>query len=329
MAAPTKAPQLESSSAQADTTSPGQAENPAPVPEQAPTALPGDGKAIAPAPAPVPPDEAGAAIEISGCASSERTEYLVDALARAQAIIKPALKDIVNEQFAKGGKTGKYADLASFWEAWQAAGPQHGLAVMQFPSFDGKEVVVITRVAHGLSGQWIQSSLKMPVSQTNAHGVGSAITYARRYALGAMVGIAPEEDDDANAASAPAKAQKGKGEPQASEPGKHPAAERAKLANAGNGTPDTAKLKGDIFKLLRQLCGAKKGDGSWDDTATMDEAKVFLLAANDDTYPGGRVPLDDNGHANVSAASPKQLMALKAWLESEALAPKAEDAVPF
>ena len=50
------------------------------------------------------------------------------------------------------------------------------------------------------SGQWLSNTFTMPVSKADAQGVGSAITYARRYALAAMVGVAPE-DDDGNAAT--------------------------------------------------------------------------------------------------------------------------------
>ena len=57
------------------------------------------------------------------------------------------------------------------------------------------------------SGQWVDSSYVMPVSKLDAQAVGSAITYARRYALAAMVGVAPEDDDGNNAAKNPPKPQ--------------------------------------------------------------------------------------------------------------------------
>ena len=58
---------------------------------------------------------------------------LYGALAKAQAIIGGAAKDRENPAFKAGGKTSTYATLASIWEAWQAAGPQHGLSLLQLP----------------------------------------------------------------------------------------------------------------------------------------------------------------------------------------------------
>ena len=61
-------------------------------------------------------------------------------------------------------------------------------------------VIVETILAHE-SGQWIQSELCMPLAKNDPQGVGSAITYGRRYGLAAIVGIVADDDDDGNAAS--------------------------------------------------------------------------------------------------------------------------------
>jgi hypothetical protein len=58
--------------------------------------------------------------------------------------------------------------------------------------------VVVTTLAHE-TGQWVRGRLALPLAKTDPQGIGSAITYGRRYALAAMVGVAPE-DDDGNAA---------------------------------------------------------------------------------------------------------------------------------
>src|SRR5690606_11085019 len=76
---------------------------------------------------------------------------------------------------------------------------KHGTAVLQPPCAQGPTVTVTTWLAHK-SGEWIQSDLTMTAAQNTPQGIGSCITYARRYALQSMVGIAPE-DDDGNAAS--------------------------------------------------------------------------------------------------------------------------------
>lgn len=124
---------------------------------------------------------------------------LATALIEAKKKFTKALKNASNPAFKS-----KYADLASAIEATEAALSECGLAVMQFAGCQPAEecVSVTTRILHK-SGQYIENVLDMPARGRqgfDAQSVGSAITYARRYALMAMVGIAPE-DDDGNAAS--------------------------------------------------------------------------------------------------------------------------------
>lgn len=128
--------------------------------------------------------------------TSEHINELAAALAKAQAVMAGASKDRENPHFKS-----KYADLASVWDACREALTANGIAVVQMtmPS-EAQEVVVQTRLCHA-SGQWIQGTLAIPVTKNDAQGFGSCLTYARRYALAAAVGVAPE-DDDANAAVA-------------------------------------------------------------------------------------------------------------------------------
>jgi hypothetical protein len=120
---------------------------------------------------------------------------LAAALAKAQGEMEGAAKANVNPHFKS-----KYADLASVWDACRAPLSKHGLSILQPVRADGPHVTVTTILAHS-SGEWIEESLTMTAQQNTPQGVGSAITYGRRYGLAAMVGIAPE-DDDGNAASA-------------------------------------------------------------------------------------------------------------------------------
>lgn len=127
--------------------------------------------------------------------TSEAINELATSLAKAQAEVEGATKGKVNPAFKS-----KYADLSSVWEACREALTKHGLSVVQGVEtlFDGGIVVnVTTRLIHS-SGQWIESTIGVPVSKPDGHGVGSATTYGRRFGLSAMVGVAPE-DDDANA----------------------------------------------------------------------------------------------------------------------------------
>lgn len=126
---------------------------------------------------------------------SEQTDALSEALSKAQSVMAGAKKDAANPFF----KT-KYADLASCWEACKGALTANGIAVVQGNTPHDGGVQVQTRLTHK-SGQWIEDDgLFVPATKADAQGFGSALTYARRYSLCAMVGIAPE-DDDGNAAA--------------------------------------------------------------------------------------------------------------------------------
>jgi hypothetical protein len=121
---------------------------------------------------------------------------LARALARAQGVMASASKDKTNPAFKS-----RYADLASVWDACREPLTSNGLAVVQLvTAADKASVTVETRLLHE-SGESVSSVLTMPVEKPTAQGVGSAITYARRYALSALVGVAPDDDDDGNAAS--------------------------------------------------------------------------------------------------------------------------------
>ena len=128
------------------------------------------------------------------------------ALAKAQGQMANAAKDTRNPFF-----NSKYADLASVWDACRKPLADNELAVVQLPvGADAAHVAIETLLLHS-SGESISSVVVVPISATgkdgkpvaiNAQHVGSAITYARRYGLSAMVGIAPDaEDDDGNTAS--------------------------------------------------------------------------------------------------------------------------------
>jgi hypothetical protein len=125
---------------------------------------------------------------------SHSLSALASALAKAQSEMSGASKDKVNPHFKSA-----YADLASVWDACRGPLSKNGLAVLQPASAQGPTVTVRTILVHS-SGEWIASDLRMTAVQATPQGIGSCITYARRYALASLVGIAPE-DDDGNAAS--------------------------------------------------------------------------------------------------------------------------------
>ena len=121
---------------------------------------------------------------------SEQLGELFSALAKAQGKIENALKDKANPFFKS-----RYADLASVWDACREPLSQNGLAVIQTVEGSKDAMFLITCLGHA-SGQWMKSKLPLFVMKQDPQSVGSAITYGRRYALSAIVGICPDEDDD-------------------------------------------------------------------------------------------------------------------------------------
>lgn len=134
---------------------------------------------------------------------SESISALCAALVAAQAEMPGVPK-------ATKGQVGTairfYADLSSVLEVVNPVLAQHKLGFVQFPyGGTGGSVTVVTRIFHE-SGEWMECEASMPTGGNGAQGVGSAITYQKRYSLMAVLGLATE-DDDGKAASAPAKQQ--------------------------------------------------------------------------------------------------------------------------
>lgn len=120
---------------------------------------------------------------------SEQINELSAALAKAQSEIENASKTSSNPHFKS-----KYADLAEILNTVRPVFSVHGLAIVQMPSFESGIAHVETLLTHS-SGQWISNVCSAPVGKQDAQGVGSAITYLRRYSLAAFAGVAQEDDD--------------------------------------------------------------------------------------------------------------------------------------
>jgi hypothetical protein len=127
--------------------------------------------------------------------TSENIDLLAASLIAAQAELKPVAK-------GSKGNYGKYADLGDILESVRSTLTTHDLCVLQLPmpGATEKELRLHTRLLHK-SGQWIESITCINLTKFDAQGFGSAMTYARRYALAAMLGIA-QADDDGEAAKA-------------------------------------------------------------------------------------------------------------------------------
>ena len=126
---------------------------------------------------------------------SETIAELATALSKAQGMIDDATKTGLNPMFKS-----KYADLAAVRTVVREPLAVNDLVVMQFARTGEQCVEVETMLMHK-TGEYMAETLRLPVNKWDAQGIGSAITYARRYGLMAMLSIA-SYDDDGNAAVA-------------------------------------------------------------------------------------------------------------------------------
>jgi hypothetical protein len=135
----------------------------------------------------------------SKMSQSDSIKELATALSKVQGELTYAKKDSANPFFKS-----RYADLESVWDACRSLMAANGLSVIQMPGnyFEGR-MWLVTRLCHS-SGEWIEQEMSVPVQKADAQGAGSALTYMRRYALAAFIGVV-QADDDGNAASQPSK----------------------------------------------------------------------------------------------------------------------------
>ena len=116
---------------------------------------------------------------------SETIGKLTLALSKVQAQLKPAKENSKNPFFKSS-----YADLGSVWDSIRKLLSDNELAVIQMPT----DVGGLTTIISHSSGEYMSSTMYIP-SKEDAHGVGSAISYARRYALASVVGVVTGDDD--------------------------------------------------------------------------------------------------------------------------------------
>lgn len=152
-----------------------------------------------------------------------------EAFAKAQADLKNPPKNKVNPHF-----NSRYVDLSDGLDVIRATFSAHGLAVMQGTRIEEGLIILTTRIMHK-GGAWMEWDY--PVSGLDTHQkMGSAMTYARRYALFGIVGVAGEDDDDGNTASAPT-----------------PAKSARKMAEVGMKPEDSAKAASQLISEIEHL----------------------------------------------------------------------------
>ena len=132
---------------------------------------------------------------------SETIGELSTALGKAQSEF-PQIKRSQKVNFATAGGTRikySYAPLSEIFDAIRKPLAENGLAISQpMTIIDGK-LIVETVLSHS-SGEWISGQILIESQKLDPQSIGSALTYARRYSLSALLGIASEEDDDAEGA---------------------------------------------------------------------------------------------------------------------------------
>jgi len=223
--------------------------------------------------------------------TSEQINEIATAMAKAQGALAPAAKDTTNPHFGK-----KYADIASVWNAARKPLADNGLSVWQDVTTGDAGVGITTRIAH-TSGQWVEfGPLGVPVSKLDAQGVGSAVTYGKRYALAAALGVVAEDDDDGNAAKDAAP------QPRATQPSTTPSAKQAQgprqTAQPQHST--TADLGGDFIDTTIEAVtkkgerySVKLGTGVW--ASTFKQPIADMAAKHRGTSEVVRVVVKKNG----------------------------------
>ena len=186
---------------------------------------------------------------------SETIGAIAGALAKAQAEMKSAKKNQDNPYFKS-----VYADLASCYEACREPLTKNGIAVVQGieDSTDGESVTLNTMLLHS-SGEWLSSSLRMPLLKKDPQAVGSVITYARRYGLSAAIGLASEDDDAESAMARPVSSPAPKTQPTKEVVASKPDPRQKNVTNKTEKTPTAKDLL--IKRLYYVLCNKEQGLG--------------------------------------------------------------------
>lgn len=131
--------------------------------------------------------------------TSETIGAIAPALIKAQSQMQGIIKEGKNPAFKS-----KYVTLDSILDTLRPILTSNGLMLTQgsTPPWGVESITVESRIIH-TSGEWIATTVTIPVTKPDAHGLGSALTYGRRYSVSALLAISADEDDDANEAVKP------------------------------------------------------------------------------------------------------------------------------
>lgn len=196
---------------------------------------------------------------------SDQTKPLLAALLAVQAEAPPLKKSAENPHFRS-----KFAPLDKIVETINPILHKHGLVWSTLPGHDEYGPALTYRLAHAESGEVLEGTMPLLLSKQDAQGQGSAITYARRYALCAVLNLVAEDDDD-GARAATSRAQTGESNGRAGRPSekqveflqnlvkqKKPTVAQLKVMLAEIGAPDVEIEEG----WASTLTGGKEGQAS-------------------------------------------------------------------
>jgi hypothetical protein len=174
----------------------------------------------------------------------------------------------------------RYADLAEIRDTVTPALSKNGIAVTQLTEIAEGFLVVCTRLIHA-SGQWVESQYPIINDTNKPQAMGSAMTYARRYALSAICCISSEQDDDGNEAS-----EHGKKPPESRNIAGTPKASKAQ--NRGVYTTIVGEMhKAQSLDMLREWFKIRRADieampadwiGEFDDAYTLHRESLEAKA---------------------------------------------------
>ncbi|WP_419783796.1 ERF family protein [Maridesulfovibrio sp.] len=168
---------------------------------------------------------------------------LAGAMLKVQQTLKPAAKDGQNNF-----TNSRYASLQSVMNTCREALLANGIWLTQLPvKVENGNLGLISKIVHAESGQWQSSLLVMPLPKSDPQGYGSAMTYARRYGLAALIGVVTEHDDDAEGSCRPSNMDSGY------DPSRHlgPAPTRPNRSQArenSNSSPNLPRLEGVQYR---------------------------------------------------------------------------------
>lgn len=190
-----------------------------------------------------------------------KTSETLGEIAGAMAAMQSELVDAKKDQ---QGYSYRYADLAGILQIARPLASKNGIAIIQEAATEADMIAVTTRLIHK-SGEWLEfNQLHMAVEPkkglSQAQCVGSVVTYARRYALAAAIGIT-QDDDDAAAGEKPTTKQTSRA-PQQSQPAPK---QTAKPANASSSPPASQPGNGASEGMLRLLRARAESKGITDE----------------------------------------------------------------